>query len=185
MAEPVLPPEPERGEVPCANHPNRLTGVRCNECGKPICPDCMVFSAVGVKCRDCAKLPRSALVTLRPSRAARAVAASLGAGTLLGFGYYTLLGGMGFFFFAFFIGMAIGALVGEAVLRASGRYHGLETALIAVAGTVWAFLFPPLMGNVMRFGLAWDTVLFSLTGRSIIGWLVMGIAAYVAWNRNR
>jgi hypothetical protein len=185
MAEPAVGADIQRGEVPCANHPSRTTGVRCSDCGKPICPDCMVFSPVGVKCRECSKLPRSALVTLRPSRAVKAVGASLGVGTLAGFGYYMLLGGIGFFFFAFFIGMAIGALVGEAVSRASGRYHGLETALIAVGGTVWAFIFPPLIGNVMRFGLAWDTVLFSLTGRSIIGWLVMGVAGYVAWQRNR
>jgi hypothetical protein len=185
VAEPVLRPQPEAGEFPCANHPQRTTGVRCSDCGKAICPDCMVFSPVGVKCRECAKLPRSALLTLKPARGAKAVAASIGVGTLLGFGYYALLGGIGFFFFAFFIGMAIGALVGEAVLRASGYYHGMETALIAVAGTLWAFVFPPLLGNVMRFGLAWDTVLFSLTGRSIIGWLVMGIAGYVAWQRNR
>ena len=31
-------------------------------------------------------------------------------------------------------------------MRASGHYHGKETAAIAVAGTIWAFVFPPLAG---------------------------------------
>ena len=26
----------------CYRHPNRETGVSCSNCGRPICPDCMV-----------------------------------------------------------------------------------------------------------------------------------------------
>ena len=36
-----------------------------------------------------------------------------------------------FFFLIFFVAMGIGWLVGEAVLRASGHYHGKTTAIIA------------------------------------------------------
>ena len=98
--------------------------VTCSACGKPLCPDCMVFSAVGIKCRECAKMPRSALVTLKRGRLLRAVAAGLGAGTAVGFAYYYILGSIGFFFFFFFVAAGIGYLVGEAVRRASGHYHG-------------------------------------------------------------
>jgi hypothetical protein len=185
MADPVLKATPELGEIPCANHPNRLTGVRCSNCGKPICPDCMVFSPVGVKCRECARLPKSALVRMRSERWVMAVAAALGAGTVLGFAYYTLLSGVGFFFFAFFLAAGIGALVGEAVFRASGYYRGLETAVLAAGGTIWAFIFPPLLLNILRFGVGWESVIFSLTGRSVLNWLIMGLAAYFAWQRNR
>jgi membrane associated rhomboid family serine protease len=38
----------------CYRHPDRETGVTCSECGRPICPDCMVFAAVGIKCPECA-----------------------------------------------------------------------------------------------------------------------------------
>jgi len=36
----------------CYRHPNRETGVSCSECGRGICPDCMVFAPVGVRCPD-------------------------------------------------------------------------------------------------------------------------------------
>jgi membrane associated rhomboid family serine protease len=36
----------------CYRHPNRETGVTCSECGRPICPDCMVFAPVGIRCPD-------------------------------------------------------------------------------------------------------------------------------------
>ena len=36
----------------CYRHPDRETGVRCSECGRPICPDCMVFAPVGIRCPD-------------------------------------------------------------------------------------------------------------------------------------
>src|SRR3954471_5119141 len=38
----------------CYRHPNRETGVSCSNCGKPICPDCMTPTTVGMRCPDCA-----------------------------------------------------------------------------------------------------------------------------------
>lgn len=177
----IPPGEP----VPCANHRARETRVRCSDCGKPICPDCMVYSAVGIKCRECARLPRSALVTLKPEGAVRAAAAALGAGTAVGVAYYFLLSTAGFLYFLFFLGAGIGYVVGEAVVRASGHYRGVETALIAVGGTLWAFLGPPVFASLVRFGLRWDAVVFTVSRGSVTTWLVMAIAGYVAWQRNR
>jgi len=36
----------------CYRHPKRETGVSCSECGRGICPDCMVFAPVGIRCLD-------------------------------------------------------------------------------------------------------------------------------------
>jgi membrane associated rhomboid family serine protease len=36
----------------CYRHPDRETGVTCSECGRPICPECMVFAPVGIRCPD-------------------------------------------------------------------------------------------------------------------------------------
>src|SRR5215207_7477247 len=38
----------------CYRHPNRETGVSCSNCGKPICPDCMTSTPVGMRCPECA-----------------------------------------------------------------------------------------------------------------------------------
>jgi membrane associated rhomboid family serine protease len=39
----------------CYRHPNRVTGVSCSSCGRPICPDCMTSTPVGMRCPECAK----------------------------------------------------------------------------------------------------------------------------------
>jgi membrane associated rhomboid family serine protease len=39
----------------CYRHPSRETGVSCSNCGKPICPDCMTATPVGMRCPDCAR----------------------------------------------------------------------------------------------------------------------------------
>jgi membrane associated rhomboid family serine protease len=44
----------------CYRHPDRETGVTCSECGRPICPDCMVFAPVGIRCPDHSGQPQGA-----------------------------------------------------------------------------------------------------------------------------
>lgn len=41
--------------VTCFRHPDRETGVRCQRCERPICPDCMVPAPVGVQCVECVR----------------------------------------------------------------------------------------------------------------------------------
>jgi membrane associated rhomboid family serine protease len=49
-------PEQTQTQV-CYRHPRAETAVSCSNCGRPICTDCMVFSAVGIKCPECAGTP--------------------------------------------------------------------------------------------------------------------------------
>jgi membrane associated rhomboid family serine protease len=39
----------------CYRHPDRETGVACSNCGRPICPDCMTTTSVGMRCPECAR----------------------------------------------------------------------------------------------------------------------------------
>jgi membrane associated rhomboid family serine protease len=39
----------------CYRHPSRETGVSCSSCGRPICPDCMTPTPVGMRCPECAR----------------------------------------------------------------------------------------------------------------------------------
>src|SRR5918996_623358 len=38
----------------CYRHPGRETNVSCSNCGRPICPDCMTSTSVGMRCPECA-----------------------------------------------------------------------------------------------------------------------------------
>ncbi|HEX7244815.1 MAG TPA: rhomboid family intramembrane serine protease [Solirubrobacterales bacterium] len=39
----------------CYRHPNRETAVSCSSCGRPICPDCMTPTPVGMRCPECSR----------------------------------------------------------------------------------------------------------------------------------
>ncbi|MEA2221277.1 MAG: hypothetical protein QOJ35_3903 [Solirubrobacteraceae bacterium] len=39
----------------CYRHSSRETGVSCSNCGRPICPDCMTATSVGMRCPECSK----------------------------------------------------------------------------------------------------------------------------------
>ena len=48
----------------CYRHPGRETGVSCSNCGRPICPDCMTPTPVGMRCPECAS-DRTKVKTIR------------------------------------------------------------------------------------------------------------------------
>jgi membrane associated rhomboid family serine protease len=39
----------------CYRHPSRETRVNCSSCGRPICPDCMTPTPVGMRCPECSR----------------------------------------------------------------------------------------------------------------------------------
>lgn len=70
MSTPVPPPPPgspapDPDAVPvCPRHPDRVSYVRCQRCGRPACPECQRQAAVGVHCVDCVReAARTAPVT--------------------------------------------------------------------------------------------------------------------------
>jgi membrane associated rhomboid family serine protease len=48
----------------CYRHPSRETGVRCSNCDRPICPECMTSTPVGMRCPECAR-DRTKVRTIR------------------------------------------------------------------------------------------------------------------------
>jgi hypothetical protein len=159
----------------CFRHPSRETAVSCANCERPICTDCMVYTPVGIKCPDCARQPRSAIVRMRPDRAARAILAALGVGAAMGVGI-VILQGVGLFF-ALILGWLIGIGMGEVVLAASGRYRAPATGLIAIGGCIWAYAVPYLLYYGADFG--------AVARSANLTWVAIGagIACYVAYNR--
>ena len=154
----------------CHWHPDRETGLRCGNCGKPMCVECMRQHPVGIRCKECAREAR--LPTYRVSRSyvARGIAAAVGLGLAGGvaLGLVRLLFG-GFFFFVIMIGLgyALGEGVGRAVNRRRGRayqYMALGAVLLATS---------PLA----------LPALFSFSGGSAFALAGVAAAALVAWHR--
>jgi membrane associated rhomboid family serine protease len=54
----------------CYRHPERETYVSCSECGRGICPDCMTFGPVGIRCPDHASTAGTAPAARRATRRA-------------------------------------------------------------------------------------------------------------------
>jgi membrane associated rhomboid family serine protease len=42
----------EAAEKTCYRHPDRVTGLSCSECGRPICTECMTIAPVGIRCPE-------------------------------------------------------------------------------------------------------------------------------------
>jgi hypothetical protein len=173
-----VPAEAEAAPAVCYRHPGRETAVSCSNCERPICTDCMVYTPVGIKCPDCAKMPRSALVRMKPRRAARAVVAVGLAGIGIGLGMLLLQAAFGLFF-TLILGYLIGLAMSEIVLWASGRYRGRSSALIAVGGCIWSYVVP--------YGVFYGVDLGDVARSASLAWVAIGaaIACYVAYQRTQ
>jgi membrane associated rhomboid family serine protease len=60
----------------CYRHPSRETGVSCSSCGRPICPDCMTPTPVGMRCPECAR-QRTPVRTMSSTRSEPRVTVAL------------------------------------------------------------------------------------------------------------
>jgi hypothetical protein len=131
----------------CANHPGTETTLRCGKCEKPICPKCVVFTDVGTRCRECARITRLPTFDVRPAFLTKGIAAGLisGIGSALVLGF--VLANTRAPVFGLFVGIilaAIGYVVGESISLATNRKRGPALQAVAVASyavAVAAFLF--------------------------------------------
>ncbi|MEN8114716.1 MAG: rhomboid family intramembrane serine protease, partial [Actinomycetota bacterium] len=46
--------QPETTTPVCYRHPDRITGLSCSRCGRPICVECSIDNSVGQLCPECA-----------------------------------------------------------------------------------------------------------------------------------
>lgn len=97
----------------CYIHPDRETGLRCTQCQRPICGQCMVRTPVGQICPECARARRPVNYQVSPG---------LLTGVALLCFFAALVGGflLAFFmrgFFAFIIAFILAPVTGELLVR--------------------------------------------------------------------
>jgi hypothetical protein len=140
----------------CANHPNRLTHLRCNKCGKPVCAKCVRPTPVGYRCKSC----EDVFYTATAVDYLIAAVIALPLGVVSGF----IAGRLGFLviFFAAFAGSVIARIVHRLIGRRRGRWMPfLVAAAVVIGGIVplLPFLLAFLLGNASGLiGLIWPAI---------------------------
>ncbi len=164
----------------CAAHPKVETNLSCGKCGKPICPKCMVQTAVGARCPECARLYK--LPTYRVSKQyyLRSAGTALGMAVVTGVFWGVLRGFIPFFIISLLLGPGVGYVIGEVVGRAVNRKRGRGLAIVAGLGVVLSYLVSiQLLSVVMPWG-------FHFGGFDILLDLVaVGLGIFVAVTRLR
>lgn len=135
------------GFVGCYRHPDRMTGISCQRCKKPICGECMNTASVGFQCPRCVSSGRS---SVREPRTL--FGASLTSGT--GRATYVLMGALAAVFVLDLItrGVVTQLLAMGNFAVASGQFWRLLTAAFTSGGL---------------FGLLMNLLVLWLAGRAM------------------
>ena len=163
----------------CELHPGTETELRCSRCDKYICPQCLVYTPVGVRCEECAMLRRPPMYELESGHYLRAVAVALPLGVAFGLLAAVLMPpDTRTHLFSLAAALIAGAVGGSAlaglITRVTGGKRGLPMQVIAIAG----------------LGLAGAVRLFvsgepELVTTDTPGALALVVGAIVAWGRLR
>lgn len=155
-------------EATCYRHPSRETRVSCSSCGRPICPDCMNQSPVGMRCPECSSQTTEVRTLGSTGGEPRATIALIAICSIafLAEGSFGLSGGRGALF-------RDGALFGPAV--AAGDWWRLVTYGFLHAGMLhlgfnmlllWLFgrEMEPQLGTRVFLGIYFSTLLAGAFG---------------------
>ena len=169
----------------CVNHPSVETYLRCNKCGQPICPKCVVQTPVGYRCRDCVNAQQRVFYAdFRPVHYLVAAAVALPLALVAGW----LIPSLGWF--AIFLGPLVGGAIANVAHWAIQRRHGRYTWLV-VCGCIVAGALPKLLLSLLFLaGLMMDSggaVYYATGGLMGLLWavvyLVTAVGAAYAWLR--
>lgn len=107
----------------CYIHPDRETGLRCTQCERPICAECMVRAPVGQLCPECARARRPRNYQVSAGNLAVAGLIGIVGSFIANFVAAQFLFMLGFF--AFFLAFILAPMVGELFVRLLDRVtHG-------------------------------------------------------------
>lgn len=158
-----LPPAPPVAVAPpadalhCYIHPDRETGLRCTNCERPICADCVRPAAVGQLCPECARIRRPVNYQVTTANILVVAVVSLLYAVLITFLASQLLGMIGFFgiLIALFLGPVAGDLLIRIVDRLTHNKRGRPIQLtIGICYTLGALPWTMLIALVAFFPLS-------------------------------
>ena len=156
--------------VMCPRDPAVETALRCGKCDTPICPKCMVISPAGQRCKDCGRAVRNPIYVLGPKHIAKAAAAAVIGGIVMGLIWGLVLLPFSFGFFGIFLGVGLAWVFTRMMDFATGRKRGPMVVAFAIGGIAlaWGTQAAMVGFDVARFGL-----------------LAVGIGAYLAYQNLR
>jgi hypothetical protein len=111
----------------CAVHPTVETSLRCNRCGRYMCVRCAVPTPVGYRCRQCVYQQQDAFYKGTPQDYLVAAGVAFGLSLPIGFIIPRI-----FLLGVLLLSYPAGALIGDVVLRATGKRRGRYTWAIVV-----------------------------------------------------
>lgn len=147
----VADPSRMSGQVPCSYHPNVMTGLRCNRCGKPICPQCAVRTPVGMRCPDCAGVRGLPTYRTPANSLLKAAGAGLAVALVTAVVWRFIPG------WQFYLSLVMGFGTVEAMARLAGNKRGADLQLLAIGVITLGFLLSRVL-LAQRFGITWELV---------------------------
>jgi len=119
----------------CAVHTDIETALRCNRCGRYMCPRCAVRTEVGYRCRECVYAHQGKFYKATLCQQIVAVAVVFALSLVAGFIVPRL-----FLLGALFLSLPAGAAIGELAWRAALRQRGRYVPQLAVVAVLLAAL---------------------------------------------
>ena len=167
----------------CEVHPDRETSLRCNKCGRLMCPECAVSTPVGYRCKQCVRRQDDKFFTAGQNdyvviAAVCGIASAVAAGLVLQINIPSL--------FLIFIAIPLGGGLAELALRITQRRRGRQSANIAAASVVIGGLVGALAYMTLRLGrLPTLNLAVSVLMSNFSIPILIGIMAFFAYSRFR
>lgn len=109
----------------CTNHKDRETLRICGRCERPFCPDCLISTPVGGRCRECARPAKHARMVVEPWRWPLVALVAFLGGVVGGAVFHAAS------WFFIIIALAAGQIMAGAILPVAGRRPGRALAVVS------------------------------------------------------
>lgn len=158
----VQQPNPASAEelTYCEVHPDRETALRCNKCGRYMCPECAVQTPVGYRCRECVRQHEDKFFRADQSDEIKIFAVCAVLTGIAG----AIMSAVGFgLFLALIAGFPAGGAISQVALRAVERRRGRYSGQIGAAGAVVG----GFAGAMLQVYLRFNSLLSSVAARGV------------------